>query len=231
MEEKFSAILNSGERINKVIKPNRLSYIGYWLVYQLMIYVPILIVFLIILLKTTSNNGGKSESVLIVEIMGGFMLLALIVTWIVMSLLYRNTYYAITNKRLIIRTGIFGIDYKSMDLSDVNAIEPKVSVWDKIIRKRTGSILLGSPTRPIISTQQNTMGGGTFKFSSIANPYDLSKELKELVDESKHGEKNTKPSGSKSMLDQIKELDELRKSGAITDKEYKKMKDKIMQDL
>ena len=28
-----------------------------------------------------------------------------------------------------------------------------------------------------------------------------------------------------------KEFDELRKSGAITEKEYKKMKDKIIQDL
>ena len=231
MEEKFVDILNEGEELNKVLKPNRFVFIWEAVLSELvgLIMFGLFAVFGIFMMG--SMSGGE-QYILLIPV--GLFVIAMVITLIFRALLYKNTFYAITNKRLIIRSGIFGIDYKSIDLSDISAVEPRVSIWEKVAGKHTGSILVGSPTRPILgySNSSNAYGGGSFKFGNVNNPYDVAKEIKELADKAKGVQQRTSTiQADKGLVEQVKELDELRKSGAITETEYQKMKEKLMKDL
>ena len=91
-----------------------------------------------------------------------------------------KTVYAVTNKRVLIRTGYIGVDYKSLDYSMVGAFTVNVNWIDKLLRKNTGSLSFGSMASP--------MTNGTvakFNFTYIDNPYEIYKEIKELIDDSK----------------------------------------------
>ena len=102
------------------------------------------------------------------------------VSVILISLWYKKTFYCITNKRIIIRTGYIGVDYKSLDFTMLSAITVNVNWIDKIIRKNTGSISFGSMASPITNN-----GGAKFAFFYISNPYETYKEIKNIIDEHK----------------------------------------------
>ncbi|MBR4271166.1 MAG: SHOCT domain-containing protein [Clostridia bacterium] len=227
MEDIFNDVINEGEKITKVLKPNKFVYIGSYVFMMISIFLCMMAVLVLTALS------GPSVPFYAFVMIGGIMLIVTVPIWIFMGISYKNTYFAITNKRLIIRSGVFGIDFKSMDLSDVSAVEPTVSLWEKVAGRHTGSILVGSPTRPILgygNSRSAYGGGGTFRFANVDEPYEIAKEIKELADKAK-GNSSQSVETKRDAIAQIKELDELRKSGAITDKEYEKMKAKLIQDL
>ena len=88
---------------------------------------------------------------------------------------YINPY---TNKKL----HIFGVDFKSLDMSMIGAVNVYVSLIDKLVHKNTGSISFGSTASPI---GYNQSSAAAYKFSHIANPYETYKEIKSFIDEYK----------------------------------------------
>ena len=101
-------------------------------------------------------------------------------------LYFKNTYYAYTNKRIIIRTGIFGVDFKSLDLDNIGASDVYVSLLDKLIRKHTGTIKFGSNSSPINGTN------GNYMFAHIEGPYEVYKEIKNFINEVQNKQKKSK---------------------------------------
>lgn len=93
---------------------------------------------------------------------------------------YNKLYYAYSNKRIIIRTGIIGVDYKSLDLSMIGAVNVYVSLLDKLVGKNTGSITFGSMASPI-----SAGNASSYKFANVNNPYELYKEIKNVIDDYK----------------------------------------------
>ena len=91
-----------------------------------------------------------------------------------------KTIYALTNKRVLIRTGFIGVDYKSLDLTMVGALSVNVSVVDKIMRKNTGTIAFGSMASPM-----TTQNASKFNFAFIYDPYHVYKEVKDYIDQKK----------------------------------------------
>ena len=96
-----------------------------------------------------------------------------------------GTYYAYTNKRVIIRKGIFGVDYKSLDMSMIGAVDVSVTLLDKIVHKNTGTIAFGSMANPM-----GNQNGFMFKFAHVYNPYETYKEIKTVIDEFKNKKKD-----------------------------------------
>lgn len=93
-----------------------------------------------------------------------------IINIIRLFLVFNNTAYAATNKRLLIRSGFFGIDFKSFDYDkiidlrvDVNPLENIFSVGS--IKINTG--LTGSKETPIYDS-----------IAAITNPYGVFKQIK-----------------------------------------------------
>ena len=103
------------------------------------------------------------------------------VVWLICRAYYNNRFYAITDKRVLIRGGIIGIDYKSVRLKDITATVARVSALDKLLKTNTGSIEFGSPGSPLSGTQgQGSMN--PYRFSNLENPYNVLREVNEMME-------------------------------------------------
>ena len=172
MENLFDVILDKDEQILKLYKPHKL---GTWfggilsIIFMSIVLVPFAV---FCFLDTVSIATG-------VTILAFLLVWALII--IICNALWLNkTVYAVTNKRIIIRTGYIGVDYKSLDYTMLGALTVNVSLIDKLIRKNTGSIAFGSMASPMTNATQ-----AKFNFAYITNPYETYKEIKNIIDEHK----------------------------------------------
>lgn len=171
MEDKFSLILDDNEKIIEILRPNKVklifSVVFSYIILAMLFCVPLLLAF--VFNETESNFNLWPIPVAI------FVVIVVVST--IFSLLYYNkTYYAYTNKRLVVRTGIIGVDYKSLDMRTIGAINVYVSLFDKILHKNTGSLHFGSMSSPL--NGQNS----AFNFSHITNPYENYKKIKEYIE-------------------------------------------------
>ena len=185
MDKIFEPILDADEKVVKVFKPHKGKMFTSVLLTSFLCWCWILITAIIGML--TDPETGEYTPVewwIVLGVCLGIVVFFTAITALFTALAYRNTYYAYTNKRVIIRKGIFGVDYKSLDMSMIGAIDVSVSVIDKIISKNTGSISYGSMASPIAG--QN---GVMFRFSHIRAPYETYKEIKTVIDEFKNSKK------------------------------------------
>jgi len=87
-------------------------------------------------------------------------------------LVYGNTCYGYSNKRLMMRSGFFGIDFKTIDYDKISDIEVNVNPIEN---------LFGVGTIQAFSGRTTEKGARIYdKFISIANPYEVFKRIKEV---------------------------------------------------
>lgn len=189
MEEIFSPILDDDEKVIKVIKPNKFMQYARVMLSTLLWYIFIGIFVVIGALAGVEEEGvetgGVAVDTQIVElaiiislaIVVGLLVITLLIEWLFTHLYYKNVYYGYTNKRIVIRKGIFGVDYKSLDIKMIGASTVNVSLLDKIFRKNTGTINFGSMASPI-----NGMNGiNNYILANVTDPYGLYKEIKSYI--------------------------------------------------
>jgi uncharacterized membrane protein YdbT with pleckstrin-like domain len=85
-------------------------------------------------------------------------------------LVFNNTYYSISNKRVLMRSGFFGTDFRSIDHDKVSDTSVNVGIIDNMFG--TGSIF--------INTGRSDSNGRISyeKIQSVQNPYEAFKLLK-----------------------------------------------------
>lgn len=189
MEDKdlFQVVLDNDEQVIKVLRPHKgrawFSTIVGIVIFGLM-FLPFGILSIVL------HNAVDADGELIFE-MGIGMGIFVLALWAVIALVgiicialwCNKTVYALTNKRVLIRTGYIGVDYKSLDLSMVGALSVNVSLADKIVHKNTGTIAFGSMASPM--TTQNV---SKFNFAFVHDPYTVYKEVKAYIDQKKSSE-------------------------------------------
>lgn len=166
----FDDVIESDETIQKGYKPNKTKvFVSY-------VFMDILIsLFLgfIVLGLWLDGEVPQSEKIIGTCVVSGTIVFIVTVTMWFVSLYYKNVFYVYTNKRIIVRTGVFGVDFHSLDLENIGASNVCVSFLDKLIRKNTGSIRFGSNSSPISNSY--------YSFSNIEDPYKVYKEIKEYI--------------------------------------------------
>ncbi|MDE6361894.1 MAG: hypothetical protein K2L53_02845 [Clostridia bacterium] len=70
---------------------------------------------------------------------------------------------------MIVRKGIIGVDYHSLDFQNITASSVDVGLFDKSKNATTGTIFFRSSS-------------GFIKFQYVENPYDLLREIREHID-------------------------------------------------
>lgn len=177
MENLFSHLLDNNETIVKVLKPNKKAY--------LLSSVPVMIFFLIFFTIFFGIAGTGLFAIFDGDLLGGLgiaaimFVLILVIGIVVLTKSYDNTWYAFTNKRVMIRTGIIGVNYRTMELKLVGSLEVEENFIDKMINLNTGSISFISPSNPVTTANHHK----AFSFKSIENPYDIYKEIKQIIDQ------------------------------------------------
>ncbi len=175
MENLFEHILDDDEKIIKVFKPHKSKlFISSMLLSAASFF--FFAFFAIIAILFPEDNLVSSNAIYILIPIGIYILI-LGITAILIAVYYKNIYYAYSNKRIIIRSGIFGIDYKSLDMSMIGAINVSVSLLDKILKKNTGSLSFGSTASPVVNSKTST-----YNFTHILAPYETCKEVKSYID-------------------------------------------------
>ncbi len=182
----FDCILDKDEYIIKTIRPNKKRYclvsqFGYFI--NFILFFVIAIIFLVLSLNSIVEMGFFY----VIIGLSAAILLAFIWNIIYVLVSYKKTFYACTNKRIIIRSGFIGVDFKTLDINMIGTINVNVSFLDKLMKKNTGRISFGSQSSPMINYQNNYVN--SFAFVCLDNPYDLYKEIKEIIDRVKKQEK------------------------------------------
>jgi hypothetical protein len=101
---------------------------------------------------------------------------AAILNMLRLVLVVGNTYYAVTPKRLMMRSGFWGTDFRSIDFDQIVNIEVTVNPIENA--SGVGSIRFYS------RTSMMTNGGRSIlaSFVAIANPYDVYKLVQQVHD-------------------------------------------------
>lgn len=86
--------------------------------------------------------------------------------FITMAKSYKNMCYAYTNKRLIVRSGAFGVSFFGIEYKDIVATSVETSFLDK--KTGTGTLLFRSYHSSV-----------SFKY--VENPYDLMRTIKDNI--------------------------------------------------
>jgi membrane protein YdbS with pleckstrin-like domain len=96
----------------------------------------------------------------------------LYVFWLYLS--HENVAYAFTNKRVMIRSGLFGIDYQIIDYDKIQDIQVNINPIEKIYD--VGSVLFNTG-----HTDNNSNGSVINRgFRGIENPYEVFRRIKEV---------------------------------------------------
>ena len=85
-------------------------------------------------------------------------------------LVHKNTFYAITNKRVMMRSGFWGIDFKAVDYDKISDVAVTVNPIEN---------MYGVGTIRFYSGHSNSKGNRiTDNFVAVANPYEVFKQVK-----------------------------------------------------
>lgn len=131
-------VLSSDEKIYWRGKPNKKSYIlsnlTRWVLFGTLWLTADL--FFISILITSGAAMGAAETVFLVI----FFAFHMTPVWFMIARILMvvkeadNLEYAVTNKRVLVRSGVIGIDFKSMYFSDISNVSVKVGFVDRMFQ-------------------------------------------------------------------------------------------------
>jgi len=110
-----------------------------------------------------------------------FLILGFPIIYPVYRVYYTKQAYACTNKRIIVRGGIIGTDYKFLEYKSINATTVDVGIIDKVSKNNTGTITFGSPATPIGMRDASGQKTNPFVFGYIEDPYEEHKKIKQII--------------------------------------------------
>lgn len=185
----FAEILDENETVQKIFKPNKTKFM--WsagvlsFFYTFYLYI---MAYVTIWGSQLDAEGNFNASIApIVWFVPAICLAVQIVLTIVFAhISYKNRYYAYTESRILIRSGIFGIDFQSLEMKSIGAINVSVSLLDKLVAKHTGTVVFGSNSSPVGFSQKAV---STYRFANVVSPYDLSKEIKSKIKSAREEQK------------------------------------------
>ncbi len=108
----------------------------------------------------------------VIAIMAIFFVIHLAPVWIWIAQLvsanrrYKNIEYAFTDRRIIVKTGLIGIDFKNMYYADVVSVNVKVGIVDKMLK--VGDIYVKAKTESAV-------------LLDLENPYFLTQKLQKIT--------------------------------------------------
>jgi len=134
------------------------------------------IAFAVVWLLTARDFGSNidSNSTNYFWLFGLIPLLAGLFAFLIKVFSFSNTSYSYSDKRVMMRSGFIGTDFKTIDYDKISDIEVKVSVVEKIYNVGTIRFFSG---------RTQTDEGNTTKlydsWSAIENPYEVFKMVKQ----------------------------------------------------
>ena len=179
----IQAMLTEGENLLLTIKPNKkrftLTSSIATLLFSLLFGSIFLLLGILIVTGVIIGDGEFITGGIFFIVFGSIPLISAIINVVGRFVRYKNTLYVATDRRLIIRSGFVGVDYKEISIKSIQAINVRVDALDKLVKPNTGTIYFGTTSIPIINDKSGKTTG--FQFENIDNPYENYKKLKEII--------------------------------------------------
>jgi hypothetical protein len=167
----FQATLDDNEKLLWADKPTLVPYIlsNIW---HNIIFLGFA-AYVILSMWGNQHNSNSSSPNIFIYIVPAFILFMGLRGVLYAIFSYSNTIYAYSGRRVIIRTGFIGINYLTFDYDKISDTEITVNIFEKMYS--VGTIKFSTGAR-------DSKGNLLYQqFTSIKNPYDVFKELKEVT--------------------------------------------------
>lgn len=185
----FERILLNNEYIIKTYRPNRKRWIWNTLYSPLVIMICFCgVVGMIVAVNIINQKNLDDFSFYVPIIILAGILIFFFTLGIINGILNaKNTYYAVTNKRLIAKIGKREDYFQFYDLKDLGYSQIKVTYLDKKMHPNTGTIIFSNRyfNKGIIVQKMNGPQTYIFSFNFIENPYEVSKYISSLAEQAK----------------------------------------------
>ncbi len=170
-KNKMEDILNENEQILVRLNPNKKVYV----LEAIFKGLPIALLwggfdFFFIYMMLT--QGVFNDNGMFLFIIIPFFALHLIPVWLYVGRVikkvagYKNLEYAFTTDRIIIRDGLIGIDYKFFYYHEINSVEVKVGIFDRIFK--VGDLYIHSTNKQAV-------------LDDISSPYQYANKIQNLI--------------------------------------------------
>ena len=171
LPEEFNRIMDSDEEI---LWRSRPKFIPYFIAaLSLGIGLAIFGVIYFFILKDNKNENKFFGNFFLLSI--GFPITIYLLTLLKKVFSYSNTSYAFTNKRVMIRSGFIGTDFKIIDYDKISDIQVTVSFIERAFNVGTIRFYSGrTETTDGITSQAYD------RWEAIPNPYEIFKQLKKI---------------------------------------------------
>lgn len=169
-QNEIKDILSEDEEVLVNLKPNRKVY----LLESIFKGLPVVLIWLAadtFAITMIASTGTMYEPWLIAFFIF-FFALHLIPVWIyIYSIIkvivsYKNLEYVFTDKRIIVRSGLIGIDFKYVYYYEINSVTVNVGLFDRMFK--VGDIIIKSNNQVV-------------KVNDISYPYKYSNKIQEIV--------------------------------------------------
>ena len=177
-EEEMPNPLAEGEQVLWSAKPKRSAFI----INNIVRMMPVALIWLLFdsfIIYVFISTGKIKEMVLPIIIFFAFHLLPVCI-WLrnilTASKKWKNTKYYVTDKRIIIQTGIIGASYDTIYYKDIKNVSLKIGVIDKLLKVGDIYIDTGNTTLTNSGTKKLYM-----TILDIEKPYDVYTRLQKIV--------------------------------------------------
>lgn len=168
-KEHFEKILDDNENIYWIGKPLKTPFIITGLPFLFFGIIWFCIDYFGFIQHMDSNMSGFTIPFFILHLMPFWLSVLNIIR---LLLVHSNTYYCYTDKRVIMRSGFWGTDFKLIDYDKISDIEVNVNPIENIYTVGTIKFYSG---------RSNSNGNQiTDNFIAIANPYEVLKKIKQI---------------------------------------------------
>ena len=165
-------VLDKDESVLWREKPNKKAYL--WSKVFDMLPIGLLWLFFDGFFIAMMITSGAFEEMPVVMVIGlcAFFLLHLSPIWIWIGniikgyLEIKNIEYAFTEKRIIVRSGVIGIDFKNIYYTDIQSVNLKVGISDKIFK--VGDVYIKANNEAVV-------------LFDIKNPYQITSKLQKIT--------------------------------------------------
>jgi uncharacterized membrane protein YdbT with pleckstrin-like domain len=177
-------------------------------------------------LKLSADLSGAVDSS--TDVILGLLILGCLVWFGVRYAQWITTNFVVTSDRLIYRHGVLAKHGIEIPLERVNTVFFGQSIWERILR--TGDLVIESAGE-----------GGRQAFSNVRHPSAVQNEIYKQMEDNENRkfdrigrevrEGDDTGGGSLSIPEQIRQLDELRKEGVVSEEEFKLKKQQLLDRM
>lgn len=177
-EETLASPLVEGEKVLWSAKPKKSAFI----INKILVMMPFALMWLLFDSMFIIPISKSEEIVDMLFYIIPFFAIHLMPVWIWLgncltaNKRWKNTKYYITDKRIIIQTGIVGASYETIYYKDIKNINLKIGVIDKILG--VGDIYID--TGAVMTTKNGTRSVNSI-ILDIENPYEIYPKLQKIV--------------------------------------------------